>query len=537
MQVYSACRYRLLYDAFGAAYRSGSVPREGPSVQRGTDNTRCSSGVALESPAGALSASRGSARGRGFCWGVCFSTVTLLMGVAAAEIDAAAPAAGIRATPITARLAAQSSPHSAVSKEVLIYEFPDVPDGAEPNGPVVADADGDLYGSTLFGGSTSCNFDCGLIFKLVKGPAGYIEDVLHSFTGNPDGSAPIGNLILDRSGALYGVTGGGGNREPGFAGAGTVYKLTPSTSGYGETILYTFTAGADGAGPVGGLVADSRGALFGTTLYGGDTLCQNGCGTVFQLIPHGSTYRERVIHRFTYNGIDGIFPEAALIIDNKGNLFGTTAYGGSGTRDTGGDGPQKSCGVGCGTVFELSPTRHGYAERIIYNFQGGADGRAPLAPLVLDAQGGLYGTASSNGSDSKVCDLLCGTVFRLRPLGAQYSMTVLHQFVGGTDGNYPLAGLVMGSKGHLFGTTSRGGGGCNFGNSCGAVFALTPSAAGYTESILHAFRGAADGAEPEASLIIDHGALYGTTTSGGTQCNCGAVFKILRPEGPSRAEW
>jgi len=403
--------------------------------------------------------------------------------------------------------------------ERVLYAFPYPSLGEFPLGPVVEDAEESLYGTTSSGGSATCNNDCGLVFKLTNGPSGYAEVVLHDFEGVPDGLGPVGTLILDNGGAVYGATAGGGTVEQNFpGGAGTIYKLAPFGSGYSVEILHAFKYGRDGARPQAGLIADATGALYGTTLYGGDPGCTERCGTVFKLSPAGSGYKEAVIHRFKADGIDGVWPLSNLIIDSRGNLFGSTIYGG--------DGPHSACGSGCGTVYELVPTSHGYVERVIYSFQGGADGKEPLASLALDRRGDLFGAASSGGSNSKACDPLCGTVFRLSPSGSTYRFTLLYQFLGGSDGSYPVAGLLIGGGGTLFGTTARGGNGC-FGNQCGTVFELVKSGSTYRERLVHVFTGEPDGAEPETSLTTStRGNLIGTTYGGGSLSWGGTVFSV-----------
>ena len=206
-------------------------------------------------------------------------------------------------------------------------------DGAYPNAGLIADPAGNLYGTTQVGGADpSCNQapGCGTVFQLT---ASGTLTVLHSFIGS-DGEQPFAGLIADAEGNLHGTTWGGGAN-----GRGTVFQL--DTSGT-LTVLYSFTGGSDGGDPTAGLIADAAGNLYGTTLEGGTTGSCNrpyGCGTVFQLTPSGTL---TVLHSFT--GSDGASPEAGLLADAAGNLYGTTHSGGAGT----------SCVQGCGTVFELT---------------------------------------------------------------------------------------------------------------------------------------------------------------------------------------
>jgi uncharacterized repeat protein (TIGR03803 family) len=333
-------------------------------------------------------------------------------------------------------------------------------------------------------------------------------------------------LVADASGALYGTTNIGGS-----ANFGTVFKLTPNASGYSESILYSFQGGLDGRTPATALVADKRGALFGTTLFGGGSMtCKSGCGTVFKLTPTASGYRESVLHRFTAGTADGFYPDGTLLVEAGGSLLGTTEFGGTSASCIS-PGEDR-----CGTVFALKPTRSGYKERIVYNFQGPPnDGAWPMAGLVRGAGGMLYGTTSLGGSGTyKYClsgSLRgCGATFRLVPSKSGYRESLLYSFRGGTDGYFPYAGVTAGPHGTLFGTTYYGG--CLCFDSLGTVFELVPhsaGASGYNERVLYGFEGPPNGADPAASVIVDErGALFGTTPGGGSTegCSCGTVFKV-----------
>jgi uncharacterized repeat protein (TIGR03803 family) len=252
------------------------------------------------------------------------------------------------------------------------------------------------------------------------------ETVLHSFTGN-DGQWPTSSLVLDAAGNLYGTTGSGG-----IHGAGVVFEI--SASGV-ESVLYNFTGGAD-ASPVAGLVRDPAGNLYGTTVGAG------GRGEVFQ-ISHGV---ETVLYTFTGKTDEG-YPFAGLVRDAAGNLYGTT-YGGGDLSCQ----PPNTGIPGCGVVFKVSGGR----ETVLYTFTEGADGGNPYARLVLDGAGNLYGTTNSGG------DLTCpnggpgcGVVFKLSATGNE---TVLYTFRGGADGAHPIAGLVRDAGGSLYGATVNGGG-------------------------------------------------------------------------------
>jgi uncharacterized repeat protein (TIGR03803 family) len=383
--------------------------------------------------------------------------------------------------------------------ERVLSRFPNP--GGLLYGGLIADASGALYGTTAFGGTTGCagSVGCGTVFKLTRTEAGYTESVLYSFLGGSDGAIPHAGLIADTTGALYGTTlqGGSGN--------GTVFKLTPAGSGYTESVLYRFQGGNDGHTPVAGLIADKTGALYGTTLFGGST-CD--CGTVFKVTPAGSGYTETVLYRFQ-GGSDGNQPAAGLISDETGALYGTTRFGG---------------GRG-GTVFKMTPVGSGYSESVLYRFQGGSDGEGPVAGLIADDSGALYGTTEIGGGSS-ACRVACGTVFKLTPAASGYAEHILYRFQGGNDGGRPSAPLIADRLGALYGTTATGGRGpCGY--QCGTVFKLTPVRSGYVENVLYRFGSHRnDGADPLAGLIARKGALYGTTLFGGGANSQGTVFSL-----------
>ena len=269
--------------------------------------------------------------------------------------------------------------------------------------------------------------------------------------------------------------------------SGTVFKVSPTGT---ETVLYTFTGGTDGANPYGGLVLDQNGNLYGTTSGGG----ASGLGTVFQLTPTGT---ETVLHSFS-GGSDGANPYGSLIFDTQGYLCGTTYYGGTSNL---------------GTVFKMTVSG---SETLLYSFTG-ADGAHPLAGVVVDAQNNLYGTTFGGGIGGGGN----GAVFEVSSSGAE---TVLYSFTGSPDGAQPKAGLILDAQGNLYGTTANGG------NSVfGTVFKVTPSG---TETVLYSFTGGGDGSHPDAGLVLDAlGNLYGTTSGGGSSNN-GTVFRVV----PSGAE-
>jgi uncharacterized repeat protein (TIGR03803 family) len=339
------------------------------------------------------------------------------------------------------------------------------------------------------------------------------EKVLFSFNGT-DGSGPTADLIFDAAGNLYGTAGGG------EYGAGTVFELTPTAGGgWTETVLHNFGNGTDGAYPSGGLVFDAAGNLYGTTPDGGTYSCfgGGGCGTVFELTPTaGGGWAEQVLYSFG-SGTDGTAPYGALVFDAAGDLYGTTSEGGT-----------YSCfgGGGCGTVFELTPAAGGsWTEQVLHNFNGVTDGYQPVAGLIFDAAGNLYGTTAGGGPG--------GTVFELTPTGdGNWTEEVLHTFGIGTDGAVPTAALVFDAAGNLYGTTYHGGtnNSCVY-TGCGTVFELTYSGGTWWYQVLHNFGSGSDGYWPQANLIVDAaGNLYSTTFQGGTHGE-GTVFEVTPGSG------
>ena len=329
--------------------------------------------------------------------------------------------------------------------EKVLYDFGKDGAGAHPQPGMIFDSAGNLYGTTVTGGSS----DRGTVFELSPGGnGGWTARLLHSFNKNgSDGYYPCGNLIFDPAGNLYGTTFNGGIHY-----GGTVFQLSPNGSGdWTENVLYSFDFnGSDGIDSFAGLVLDHAGNLYGTTEEGG----AYGVGTVFELSPDGSGgWSEKVVHSFDYNGSDGGQPEAGLILDAAGNLYGATVYGGS---------------YGNGAVFELSPHANGdWSEKVLYSFGNGIDGAQPYAGLVFDAGGNLYGATAAGGVNGT------GTVFKLTPTqGGSWDETVLHNFdaANGSDGDYPEGSLILDHAGNLYGTSNLGGGHYN----SGTVFQLTP---------------------------------------------------------------
>jgi uncharacterized repeat protein (TIGR03803 family) len=338
-------------------------------------------------------------------------------------------------------------------EQVWLHSFNGT-NGWQPMAGLLRNSAGDLFGTTVQGGITSCGEQdgCGTVFELNK--AGKKETVLHKFGHELDGFFPESPLAEDAKGNLYGTTHVGGEY-----GVGLVFRVDRNGN---ESVLYSFTGGSDGCSPYAGVTLDSAGNLYGVTAEGGDGFCNNGLGVVYELDTAGN---ETVLHTFT--GGDGADPESVLLSDSKGNLYGTTGYGGTGS----------GCGSsGCGTVFELSPQSGGeWSEKVLYSFcslENCADGQEPSTELLSrDSRGNLYGTTLFGGAYKNCDGDECGVVFKLDTAGKE---TVLHSFTGGADGAYPIAGVAMDAHGNLYGATEGGGASCYGSLTCGVVFEITP---------------------------------------------------------------
>ena len=372
----------------------------------------------------------------------------------------------------------------------VLYSFTGGHDGGRPLAGLLMGKNGVLLGTAFDGGldNRGCrqnDVGCGVVFSISRSG---VETVMYSFQGEgrQDGSYPAAGLIADSSGNLFGTTAYGG--IGGRGGNGTVFAIGSDGQ---ETILHDFAGGrTDGKNPAAGLVRDAAGNLYGTTQVGG---MHHSYGTVFKITPAGD---ESVLHAFK-GGADGEEPDGGLVLDDAGNLFGTTFWGG---------------GANCGTVFEITPDG---TETIAYAFQGGSDGCNPWAGLSTDAKGNLYGTTVRGGGSG--CDGYgCGTVFRL----SAGSVTTTYSFKGGDDGANPQAGIIA-VNGDIYGTTFDGGGKGSCDGGCGVVFEIGVKG----EKILHAFTGGKDGAQPKAALVAGpNGHVFGTASAGGAG-GAGTVFE------------
>ncbi|MGA8491093.1 MAG: choice-of-anchor tandem repeat GloVer-containing protein [Terriglobales bacterium] len=402
-----------------------------------------------------------------------------------------------------------ATPLFGAPKEKVLHYFGKGNDGSDPVGGLILDAAGNLYGTTYWGGRNSCyGVGCGTVFRLTPTENGkWTEKVLYNF--GSEGCAPAASLISDAAGNLYGTATGDDCEDN-----GTVFRLAPGQNdSWTYSALYRFRGGNDGAEPNSSLISDVAGNLYGTTAAGGVFRR----GTVFELERHvNGSWTEKVLHSF--NRKDGYYPIASLIFDASGNLYGTTPGGGA---------------SGGGVVFELTPNEDGaWNEKVLHNFiNNGKDGHSPAGVLIFDASGNLYGTTENGGSHDD------GTAFELTPgANGRWKERVLYSF-DGKDGAGISGGLIFDAAGNLYGTASLGGDG-GYGCDdlgCGTAFVLKPAAHGkWTESVLHYFESTRSGGNysPGFGVISDPaGNLYGTTLGGGCGGSggggqCGTVFKI-----------
>ncbi len=403
------------------------------------------------------------------------------------KLAAAAVCGTLTLTLLSALLLFAARPAQAQTETVL-YNFTGGADGLYPTSSLVSDGAGNFYGTTVLGGTCPGwnQYGCGVVFEISpNGSGGWKQMVLHTFSAPPDGANPFcAPLIFDSAGNLYGTTEFGGAYN-----WGSVFELSPVGGSWTVNILHSFSYGANGDHPSTGLIMDKAGNLYGTnseyespgsvfelspsgsgwtyqviyvapvgqgvTMDAAGNIYGVTASTVFELSPNGNgSWNSTVLHTFTGAPDDGINPYIAPVFDQAGNLYGTTSSGGA---------------KNYGTVYRLSPPtkkwqKGEWKETILHSFRSGHDGADPIAGVVLDAAGNIYGTTGGGGKFSK------GTVFELsRPVGkGWYKEKVLLAF-NGTDGNYPEAGLMLDSAGNLYGTASNGGS-----SAAGVVFELTP---------------------------------------------------------------
>ncbi len=370
-----------------------------------------------------------------------------------------------------------------------------------------------------------------IAFSLGLQAQAQTESTIYNFTLNgPDGPVnPAASLIVDGSGNLYGTTTSGGRHGSGCnVTCGAIFELSPESGGGWLRIeLYKFTGGLNGSYPNAALVLDAAGNLYGTT-----SQSFGGGGTIFEMSPNtDGSWSHKLLHEFS-GGKDGAQPAGPLLFDSAGNLYGTTVKGGN----------LSACGgTGCGVVFELQHTaKGGWAEIVLHTFSG-TDGENPYSGLTWDSAGNLYGTTYNGGNLTDCSGTGCGVVFRMVPVTtAAWKYTPIHIFTGGRNGANPFQEtLVFDSAGALYGSTTYGGT-----SNLGIVFRLAQTpAGGWVETVLHSFAGGTDGAYPDTGVILGPGGtVYGTTFFGGseaTACSenggCGTVFS-LTPSGTSWTE-
>jgi uncharacterized repeat protein (TIGR03803 family) len=390
--------------------------------------------------------------------------------------------------------------------ESVLYSFSGGTDGANPNGGLIADSAGNLYGTAFAGGNLSAcgGAGCGVVFKLSPSAGGWTETVLHTFTGNVDGANPGSGLIFDSKRNLYGTASAGGKSGcPQSSSCGVVFQLSPTSGGWKERVLYTFGGGTDGFAPYFRLTSDAAGNLYGTTLTGGNLVnCAShtyGCGVAFRLTRTNSGWSFHVLYNFTDS--DSGAPESGLILDAGGNLYG------SGTAGRG------------GIVYRLAPGEHGtWNDTALYTFDI-THGYLPQG-LTFDAYGNLYGPTFEGGTGGSLSQCQnqmpgCGTAFKLQHNNTGgFTEKVLHNFAG-QDAN-PNGSMIFDATGNLYGADSRD------------AFKLSENSNGlWTKTVLHTFTGVGDGFHPRSPLLFDAaGNLFGVTYQGGGN-GYGTIFEIM----------
>jgi len=423
--------------------------------------------------------------------------------------------------------------NSWAATEVVLHTFTDT-NTNENGGPIsglAADADGNLYGTTY--GTGACSVGCGSVFRLTKLADGKFSfQTIYRFSGLAlDGENPYGAPVVDSAGNVYGTTVFGGS------GGVVYKLVPMENGQYKETVLHFFGAFGtnDGSQPYSSLVFDKAGNLYGTTNQGGGgaggTFCLNGCGTVFKLAPnHDGSWTESVIHRFpgTKGNTDGQNPRGGLVFDSAGNLWGTTQTGGNMQGCLAFLDP-----TGCGTVFELTLQPDGkWKESTRFKFAGESTGFNPWDGLVIDHENNLYGMVTNGGGGNGAVFKLTP-----KPGGGVKEKIIHAFAPCGVatcpDGANPENGLAIDSLGNLYGTADLGGGGGGIPQGHGVVFKLTSNADGtWTEHILHRFTGLADGAFPlDDQVVVDSaGNVFGTAFNGGhiglCPVGCGVVYQI-----------
>jgi uncharacterized repeat protein (TIGR03803 family) len=380
-----------------------------------------------------------------------------------------------------------------IDKETSLYKFSRTSGGYFPVGKLLMDISGNLYGTANAGGPSGG----GSVFELSPASGGgYNYSVLYYFTGAEYGA--LGSLIMDSAGNLYGTVQ--------YGSTGEIYELSPGISGtWTETSLYIFPS-VDG--PVSPVVMDVAGDLYGTSTSGGPS----GTGFVFELSPSPGGWTLQDLYDFSI-GADGWYPQDGVVLDSAGNLYGVTYYGGSST----------SCSSGCGVVFELKKGSGSWTEKVIHVFNS-SNGFGAQAPLVFDSSGNLYGSTTQGGKYGG------GVIFELERTSSGWQAHPVHDFRGyPNDGAFPNSGLTI-FNGNLYGTTESGGStnGCEVGKDigCGTAFELSPSGGAWKGTLLHSFTGLWDGALPQGLIFDTGGNALGVAQAGGTPSDAGVAFEL-----------
>ncbi|MGH6889650.1 MAG: choice-of-anchor tandem repeat GloVer-containing protein [Rhizomicrobium sp.] len=388
--------------------------------------------------------------------------------ISKARVGAARAALTLVFVPALGLGVAQSAQPRGVT---VLYNFAGSSDGGDPDAGLIRDSAGNLYGTGDYGGAAFA----GVVFKVARNGT---ETVLYSFSGGADGAQPFATLVRDKAGNLYGTTTMGGS-----ANAGVVFQID---AGGTETILHNFIGGTDGTDPTGGLLEDRAGNFYGTTSQGGTS----DAGVLFKISAKG---KYSILHTFTGAADDGKYPTyTSLLMDSTGTLYGVTEEGG--TTDN-------------GILYKFSKTG---TLTILHSFTGGTtDGCNVLGTPFIDKSGDFYGTTSSCGTSS------LGTVWKVSANGNE---SVLHSFAGGAaDGEYPLAGVIVDARGNVYGNTETGGA-----SNVGTVYKISPTG---KFTLLHSFTGA-DGKYPYGGLVQNRkGSLFGTALNGGA-IGYGTVWKM-----------
>ncbi len=362
-------------------------------------------------------------------------------------------------------------------------------DGATPYGGPTLDPSGNIYGTTNLGGS---NAD-GTVYELSPNGTSWTFSTIYNFAGGADGAAPgFGSLVIRHDCSLVGTTEGG-------AALGTAFKIRPRGNPchkpdftWQEKVLLRFGHGQDGGQPTNGVAFDRSSNFYGTANVGG---AYNN-GAVYEATHSNGYWTETLLYSFT-GGDDGGTPVSSVILDDAGNLYGTTSFGGA---------------YGTGVVYELSPSGSGWTETVLYNFQGQSDGEYPVGGLIMDKAGTLYGSTFLGGDNGG------GTVYQLSPSGGNWALTTLHSF---STYYGPYNQLTLDAAGNIYGAANGAGA-----NGFGSVFKLTPTPDGWTFTDLYDFTGGSDGGQPYGRVAVDaQGNIFGTAVIGGSSGQ-GVVFEI-----------